>query len=136
MRLVVIVGLCHVLTACQARESVQSVMPVAGKQIVEKVAVLAEESPSPRGSAVVPIPVLDLSLPRATGTVIQGIWDDGARSRYRVGEWFNTDARREDARLKLKSKLLLKEATESAYSFSSFADSVNGAEVGFEYKTR
>jgi hypothetical protein len=135
MRLVVIVGLCHVLTACQARESVQSVMPVAGKQIVEKV-VLAEESPSPRGSAVVPIPVLDLSLPRATGTVIQDIWDDGARSRYRVGEWFNTDARREDARLKLKSKLLLKEATESAYSFSSFADSVNGAEVGFEYKTR
>ncbi|WP_373088579.1 hypothetical protein [Zhongshania sp.] len=136
MRLVVIVGLCHVLTACQAREPVQSVVPLARKQIVEEGAVLAKESPSPRGSAAVPIPVLDLSLPRAAGTVIQDSWGDGARNRYRVGEWFNAGARREEARLKVKSKLLIKEAAVSEYSFSSFADSVNGAEVGFEYKTR
>ncbi|MBB5188431.1 hypothetical protein HNQ57_002713 [Zhongshania antarctica] len=136
MRLVVIVGLCHVLMACQAREPALSGMPVEREQVVQKMVVLEEKSPSSIASAAAPLQTLDLSLPRVPDVGVQDVWDDVTRSRYGVGGWFNASAGREDARLKVKSKLLLKEAVESEYSFSSFADSVSGAEVGFEYKTR
>ncbi|CAA0078930.1 hypothetical protein [Zhongshania aliphaticivorans] len=81
-------------------------------------------------------PVLDLSLPSDLQDDVQN-WGE-EKSRYGVEAWFEQSGQSEEQRLKIKTKLRMKEGAEfdRNSNFSSYGDSVDGAEMGFEYKTR
>lgn len=81
-------------------------------------------------------PVLDLSLPSDLHGDVQD-WEE-EKGRYGAEDWFEQTGQSEEQRLKIKTKLRMKEGAEfdRNNSFSSYGDSVDGAEMGFEYKTR
>jgi len=122
------------LIACQSREPRASkvVGPEAAKlaNLAEPVVPVSEPVSAPKQVK------LDLRLPQDAVVITAEAWNDGGRGRYGVKDWFGSDQGREASRLKLKSKLLLKENAMKEKTVSGYADSVAGAEVGFEYKTR
>ena len=78
---------------------------------------------------------LDLSLPSSEKLNTQD-WNAQQESRYGVETWFE-EGKSEERRLKLKTKLRIKEGAEfdKNSNLGSYGDSVDGAEMGFEYKT-
>lgn len=80
---------------------------------------------------------LDLSLP-SDMTADAKDWEEVEKGRYGVESWFEQSGQSEDKRLKLKTKLRMKDGAEfdKSSNLSNYGDSVDGAEVGFEYKTR
>ena len=127
MRLIVAVSLCLALLACQPRESAVNSLMRGVPETVKGVSASGAE-PAPEA--------LNLQLPREYDSTQINAWELDARGRYRVGEWFSAGGVAQGSRFKVKSKLLLKESKELKRSFSSYAENVNGAEIGFEYKTR
>ncbi len=122
------------LIACQSREPQASKVAGAATtkpaNLAESVVSVSELVSAPKQAK------LDLRLPQDAVVITAEVWNDGGRDRYGVKDWFGSDQGREASRLKLKSKLLLKENAMTEKTVSSYADSVAGAEVGFEYKTR
>ncbi|CAA0089714.1 Uncharacterised protein [Zhongshania aliphaticivorans] len=105
-------------------------------------ATVASESVQPPAEAAIPVKtaepvVLDLSLPKDIHTNVED-WQEDEAGRYGVGEWFDKSDKKEEGRLKVKPKLRLKEGAEFSKdsNISSYGESVDGAEMGFEYKTR
>ncbi|MBW2939268.1 hypothetical protein KXJ70_00650 [Zhongshania sp. CAU 1632] len=78
---------------------------------------------------------LDLSLPSSEKLNTQD-WNTQQESRYGVETWFEEN-KSEERRLKLKTKLRIKEGAEfdKNSKLDAYGDSVDGAEMGFEYKT-
>jgi hypothetical protein len=96
----------------------------------------ASTVPLPVEESVQNKPVLDLSLPKDLDGDVQNFGEEN--SRYGVQDWFDQPSQSEEQRLKIKTKLRMKEGAEfdRNSSFSSYGESVDGAEMGFEYKTR
>lgn len=140
MRLLAVVFLFGGLLACQSRESPPrglNALAIPSKVEKPEAANLAESAEG-SVSAGPEAWALNLSLDLLVPLDIGGAeaWGDETQSRYQVGEWFRSSAGGEESRLKMKPKLLLKEQSKFKGSVSAYADNVNGAEVGFEYKTR
>ncbi len=95
---------------------------------------------SPRAEAEAPVPggvqqaPLDLSLP-PEAVVSEDFPGDEATERYGVGQWFEGKPK-EESRLKFKSKIHLKEEAGLESGLDNYDKSIEGAEMGFEYKTR
>jgi hypothetical protein len=82
-------------------------------------------------------PTLDLSLPVGVRGDVPDL-SSPDKDRYGVEAWFEESEANEGQRFKMKAKLRVKEGAEfdKNSDVSSFGDSVDGAEMGFEYKTR
>jgi hypothetical protein len=82
-------------------------------------------------------PALDLSLPVGVYGDVPDL-SSTDKDRYGVEAWFEQSGANEGQRFKMKAKLRVKEGAEfdKNSDVSSFGDSVDGAEMGFEYKTR
>lgn len=104
--------------------------------IAENIKQKKPTDPPPAKVGVKKQPVLDLSLPSDLQGDVQD-WEE-EKSRYGAEDWFEQTGQSEEQRLKIKTKLRMKEGAEfdRNSSFSSYGDSVDGAEMGFEYKTR
>ena len=76
---------------------------------------------------------LDLTLPVDEYTDGSQSFDTSA-GRYGVKDWFKKEGKPEP-KLKLKSKIYLKEDASFEEGFSTYDDTVDGVEMGFEYKT-
>lgn len=78
-------------------------------------------------------PPLDLSLPEGDQAGDVTAFEQGG-DRYGVGQWFERPEAKED-KLKLKSKIHLKEGANFENGLEAYDESVDGLEMGFEYKT-
>ncbi len=92
------------------------------------------EGSSPRANAQGTAVPLDLSLPSDV------VADGGdplpkSPSRYGVEGWFDAKPKGEE-RLKIKSKIHLKDDVSVESGLNNYDESIEGAEMGFEYKTR
>lgn len=113
-------------------ESQDSLPPVISENNEQKISTV----PPVAETGVKKQPVLDLSLPGDLQGDVQD-WEE-EKSRYGAEDWFEQTGQSEEQRLKIKTKLRMKEGAEfdRNSSFSSYSESVDGAEMGFEYKTR
>lgn len=143
-----VILLCVVCTACGEKtekninEVVVEFEPAEAAEVDGRAAEMPStppitESTSPVSASAPNAAVLDLSLPADTGGKVQD-WGDDGKGRYGVSTWFDQSKQTDEQRLKLKTKLRMKEGAEfdKNSDLSSYGDSVDGAEMGFEYKTR
>ncbi|WP_373077954.1 hypothetical protein [Zhongshania sp.] len=132
MRAVLILAILSVLLACQqgerAAESQSAKIAPMPTAPPKKTVRAGQEDNHPQA--------LNLGLPAERGGVDLARWSGDISGRYRTAEWFNAEGSKENSRLKIKSKLLLKESRDGEASLSAYADAIGGAEIGFEYKTR
>jgi hypothetical protein len=136
MRLIVTGFLLGGLLACQARETPLGVLPAGKSSTSESSVELSVDKPAQSGMAIASqVQTLNLSLPPMPVNSDGTEWLDD-KPYYQVAEWFKGSSKAVESRLKIKSKLLLKEQSEFKGSVSAYAENVSGAEVGFEYKTR
>ncbi|MAK44250.1 MAG: hypothetical protein CMN80_08890 [Spongiibacter sp.] len=77
-------------------------------------------------------PPLDLRLP--TDYTEDATPFEPQTSRYGVERWFE-EGDKPESKLKLKSKIYLKEDATLDKSFNAYDEKVDGVEMGFEYKT-
>ena len=138
-----VIFLCFAVVACSEKTEQNNALwhevPVNTKDEV----IITAEEPSLAKTPLAPsvsqaqlATPLDLSLPASERPDIQD-WNAQDKSRYGVDTWFEHEPS-EESRLKLKTKLLIKEGAQfdKNTKFSGYSDSVDGAEMGFEYKTR
>ena len=143
-----VILLCAVSTACgeKAEKNINEVVvefePAEAGEIGGRDAEMPSTSPIAEVTSVISVPapnveVLDLSLPADAGGKVQD-WGDDGKGRYGVSTWFDQSKQADEQRLKLKTKLRMKEGAEfdKNSDLSGYGDSVDGAEMGFEYKTR
>jgi hypothetical protein len=96
--------------------------------------IVSSESSAPESKSEV---TLDLSVPRESQSEVRD-WQSDEGGRYGVESWFDQKSNEDDKRLTLKTKLRMKDGVEfdKNSNLSNYGDSVDGAEMGFEYKTR
>lgn len=138
-----VILVCSSLFACGDKAGsgavpVSNVSDLNGADVVKNT--IPAEKPALKGKDVAApdsAPVLDLSLPAGAQGDVSDLSDSG-KGRYGVGSWFDQSGRNEEQRFKMKTKLRLKKGAEfdKNSDISSYGDSVDGAEMGFEYKTR
>jgi hypothetical protein len=128
-------GLLALLTACGKSDPQVLVDPVVkvmpAELVVDRVNAKLKQQTSPTKSSEPPVP-LDLSLPAAESKDVEG-WQGEQQGRYGVKAWFAKKQGEED-RLKMKTKVILKADATMEKAMNDYAESVDGAEVGFEYK--
>jgi hypothetical protein len=128
-------GLLALLTACGKSDPQVLVVPVvkvmSAELVVDRVTAKPTQQASLTKLSEPPVP-LDLSLPAAESRGLDG-WRGEQQGRYGVKAWF-AKKQGEEARLKMKTKVILKEDATMEKAMNNYAESVDGAEVGFEYK--
>lgn len=139
-----VILICSTLIACGDKVERSRTVPVSNVGSVNTASVVdsampAEQSASKTGGATAPSSsqALDLSLPAGVHGDVPDMISSG-KGRYGVEAWFDQSSRHEERRFKMKTKLLMKEGAEfdKNSDISSYRKSVDGAEMGFEYKTR
>ncbi|NKI17961.1 hypothetical protein HCU74_11140 [Spongiibacter sp. KMU-166] len=110
-------------------EASQDTNPPAMTAVEQNSAPAPRQSPSPT-----PTKPLDLSLADdQPGGEDFANTDDGRR--YQLDNLFDKSSE-EEKRLKFKSKLRVKEGATLDQAMDNYSDSIDGAEMGFEYKTK
>jgi hypothetical protein len=128
-------GLLALLAACGKSDPQVLVVPVvnvmSAELVVDRVTTKPKQRVSLTKPSESPIP-LDLSLPPAESKDLDG-WQGEQHGRYGVKAWF-AKKQDEEARLKIKTKVILKKDATMEKAMNNYAKSVDGAEVGFEYE--
>lgn len=79
---------------------------------------------------------LDLSVPQDDPESAEKYFSGNVdERRYQLDDVFEK-SKEEEKRLKFKSKLHVKEGATMEQAMDNYADSIDGAEMGFEYKTK
>lgn len=134
-------GLCLVLAACGDPGSPQHVshsgddndQAVAPQKSTDTGSQTAAESDADGAETAVPVPPLDLSY-SGNEVEVRDISEDEL-SRHQVDDWFEEKKDR-DKKLSVKPKIRLKEDATLDQTMNNYRDSLDGAEMGVEYKTR
>lgn len=139
-----VILICSTLIACGDKIERSRAVPAPDVSAVNTGSVVESEMPTEqeaskaKGATPLKSPqVLDLSLPADMHGEVPDLSSSG-EGRYGVEAWFDQSGTDEEPRFKMKTKLRMKEGTEfdKNSDISSYGQSVDGAEMGFEYKTR
>ncbi|MEX1665782.1 hypothetical protein [Zhongshania arctica] len=139
-----VILICSTLIACGDKMEPSRAVPAPDVSAVNTGSVVESEMPAeqegskPKGATPPESPqALDLSLPAGVHGDVPDM-SGSEKGRYGVEAWFDQSETDEEPRFKMKTKLRMKEGTEfdKNSDISSYGQSVDGAEMGFEYKTR
>lgn len=134
-------GLCLVLAACGDPGSPQHVghngddndQAVAPQESADTGSQVTAEPDAGGAETAVAKPPLDLTY-SADEVDVRDISEDEL-SRYQVDNWFE-EKKGSDKKLSVKPKIRLKEDATLDQTMNNYRDSLDGAEMGVEYKTR
>jgi hypothetical protein len=139
-----VILMCSTLIACGDKIERSRAVPVADVSSVNTASVVESAMPTEQKASKVKgarppesPEVLDLSLPAGMHGDVPDLSSSG-KGRYGVEAWFDQSGTDEGQRFKMKTKLRIKEGAQfdKNSDIGSYGDSVDGAELGFEYKTR